>query len=64
MDLWQKIFTLSNMLIVFGFSLSIGGYLLGHSYKKVNRFPPKVILNIAIFLICVGVIILFLGYVL
>ncbi|MEH6890866.1 hypothetical protein V7024_14290 [Bacillus sp. JJ864] len=63
MNFFSEIFSVSNIFLVLGFLLAMGGYLLFSFYKKVKRFPEKVTLNIAILLCVVGVVLLFFGYV-
>ncbi|MCY9311721.1 hypothetical protein P5624_00315 (plasmid) [Bacillus subtilis] len=59
----MAIFTLSNMLVFLGFLLAVGGYVMGNRYKKIHWLPYEVTLNISILLVCVGVIILIVGYI-
>ncbi|PDY14119.1 hypothetical protein COO16_03925 [Bacillus pseudomycoides] len=63
MNLFSAIFSVSNIFLVLGFLLAMGGYLLFSFYKKVKQFPEKVTLNIAILLCVTGVVLMFFGYV-
>ncbi|PEB42279.1 hypothetical protein COO06_08185 [Bacillus pseudomycoides] len=64
MNLFSAIFSVSNIFLVLGFLIAMGGYLLFSFHKKVTQFPPRVTLNISILLTVVGVVLLFFGYVL
>ncbi|APT48363.1 hypothetical protein BSA145_21095 (plasmid) [Bacillus safensis] len=58
--MYSTFFSLSNMMMLFGFILCSIGYVMG---SKLNNFnlPRKVVLNLSIMILTFGVLLLVVG---